>query len=68
MRAIFPLFSILILVSCQSPQNGPKVTLQDDVYYLASDALEGRESGTKGEKMATAYLAERFAAIGLEQK
>ena len=68
MRPIFYLFSILILVSCQGTKHNNQVTLQDDVYYLSSDALEGRESGTEGEKKATAYLAERFAAIGLAPK
>lgn len=38
--------------------------MRADVKYLASDALEGRGVGTKGEKLATAYLASRLEAAG----
>ncbi len=40
--------------------------LSHDVYVLASDSLEGRESGTIGERRAANYLAKRMAEIGLE--
>ena len=33
---------------------------------IASDALEGRETGTRGQKMAAAFIAEEFKQIGLE--
>lgn len=36
------------------------------VEYLASDALEGRATGTKGEALATAYAAQLFESFGLE--
>ena len=36
-----------------------------DVQYLSSDELEGRETGTKGEKMAVDYLVGKFQAVGL---
>ncbi len=39
-----------------------------DVVYLASDYLEGREAGTKGEMLAAEYIARRFEAIGLAPK
>jgi hypothetical protein len=40
--------------------------LQVDVVYLASDLLEGRETGRKGEEMAAAYIAGRLRQIGVE--
>lgn len=40
--------------------------LSYDVHYLASDALEGRFSGSTGAKVAAAFIAQRFAALGLE--
>ncbi|MCB0497825.1 MAG: M28 family peptidase [Cyclobacteriaceae bacterium] len=43
-------------------------TMQKDMEYLASDKLEGREVGTKGELMAAKYVAKRFKQIGLEPK
>ncbi len=36
-----------------------------DVAYLASDALEGRGTGTAGNDSAAAYIARRFRALGL---
>ncbi|NUO02492.1 MAG: M20/M25/M40 family metallo-hydrolase [Saprospiraceae bacterium] len=39
-----------------------------DVVYLASDYLEGREAGTKGEMLAAEYIARRFEEIGLSPK
>lgn len=42
---------------------------QDDLKKLltiiASDALEGRETGTRGQKMAAAFIVEEFKIIGL---
>src|SRR5580765_5846800 len=36
-----------------------------DVRYLASDALEGRGTGTAGNDSAAAYIARRFSSLGL---
>ncbi|HEX6098831.1 MAG TPA: M28 family metallopeptidase [Thermoanaerobaculia bacterium] len=36
------------------------------VYFLASDVLEGRESGTRGYDVAAAYVAAQFEAVGAE--
>ncbi|MFZ1331599.1 MAG: M28 family peptidase [Flavobacteriales bacterium] len=40
--------------------------MQTDVRFLASDALEGRESGTPGEKLAADHVVEQFKFIGLK--
>lgn len=39
--------------------------LRQHVTYLASDALDGRLTGTPGEKLATQYVADVFKGIGL---
>jgi len=44
------------------------VSLRDDVAFLASDALNGRETGTEGELLAANYIKERFTSIGLVPK
>lgn len=64
------LFIVLvsILVSCSKEKKGlPElgISLKNDVTFLASDELEGREIGTKGEKQAAEYIVNRFKAIGL---
>jgi hypothetical protein len=40
--------------------------LQKHVAYLSSDALEGRLTGTRGEKLSTEYVANAFLQLGLE--
>lgn len=42
--------------------------LKVDVVYLASDYLEGRETGKKGEQLAAEYIAYRFEQLGLAPK
>ena len=39
-----------------------------DVYTLADDSMQGRETGTMGEQMAARYLVDRFRSIGLSPK
>lgn len=40
--------------------------LRQDVVYLASEKLQGRGSGTRGNEMAAKYIAETFAKHGLK--
>lgn len=48
----------------------PPVVLEDemrsDLYYLASDRLEGRGVGTEGLDLAADYIATRFESLGLQ--
>jgi len=66
----------LVLVAtaaaCQPVRTGPRASLAPDslalhrdVFYLASDALAGRLTGTPGNDSAAAYIARRYAALGL---
>ncbi|MFT6165607.1 MAG: hypothetical protein ACJAV5_000572 [Vicingaceae bacterium] len=58
----------LVLFSCQEKKVDPLLMLKSDVQYLASDSLEGRESGTEGERLAAEYISKRMKAIGLTVK
>lgn len=40
--------------------------LKDNLSVLASDVLEGRGTGTRGQKMAAAFIASHFEEIGLK--
>ncbi|MFM9076368.1 MAG: arginyl aminopeptidase, partial [Bacteroidota bacterium] len=40
--------------------------LRDKLSIIASDALEGRMTGTRGQKMAAAFIAHHFREIGLK--
>jgi hypothetical protein len=39
--------------------------MKKDINYLASDALEGRRTGTKGEELARAYLEKRYRQMDI---
>ena len=40
--------------------------LRTHLSALAADSMEGREAGTRGQKMAARYLAEQYQKMGLE--
>jgi hypothetical protein len=42
--------------------------LRNEITYLASDKLEGRRTGTPGEKLAYEYLSSQFEKTGLIPK
>ena len=67
MRALKIVFVLGILFSCKEA-TVEKVTMQQDVTVLANDNMEGRETGTLGERLAAEYLVERFTNLGLEPK
>lgn len=59
----------LIIFQCnQSPIYQPINQITEDISILASDSLMGREVGTKGERMAAAYIADQFQKAGLNPK
>jgi len=43
-----------------------RARLSYDVHFLASDALEGRFSGSEGAKVAAQFVADRFRELGLK--
>src|SRR5437016_10743065 len=69
-------FILLILISCSrpapattnredtSPHSGPSLTdgaaMKAHIQKLASDDMEGRAPGGKGEELATAYIADFY--------
>jgi hypothetical protein len=42
-----------------------EVELKENLSILASDALEGRKTGTRGQKMAAAFISNYFSELGL---
>lgn len=70
-RPLLPIAAPLALLlaaaaPAQQPQSGAAERVRADVEFLASDLLEGRETGSRGYEIAAAYVASRFRAIGLE--
>ena len=65
MRLILLLFGLFIVVSCQET-TVKVVSMSEDVHFLANDSLEGRATGTEGERAAALYIQGRFEDLGLE--
>lgn len=65
------LIPLALVLSCGTVKTTPNNSqgseqLLKDVEILASDAYEGRKTGTKGAEMARAYLTTRLKEIGLQ--
>lgn len=64
------LLSAVGITSAQGTGETPPVIsierLRADVKYLASDPLQGRGVGTRGEELATDYIAAQFEKAGLK--
>ncbi len=67
MRLICLLCVALSVISCQKEVK-KKVTMKDDVFALADDTFNGRQTGTEGELQAAEYIENRFKEIGLKPK
>lgn len=60
-----------IVMAAQRMKKSDKLILnsiQQHVYFLADDKLEGRRAGTDGEKMAYEYILNQFNTNGLQPK
>ncbi len=59
---------MIIFGSCCSGQQIDQNKIQKHIKTLSSDSLQGRGTGTEGEKMAAAYIQSEFKKIGLDPK
>ncbi|MBK8309549.1 MAG: hypothetical protein IPL04_00385 [Chitinophagaceae bacterium] len=67
---------LCLIVACSSPKKGTVTksninvidSLKTHISYLADDKLEGRRTGTNGERLAVEYITKKFIEIGLEPK
>jgi hypothetical protein len=74
MKKFFPLVLVLLSFSVFGQNNVVKeyadqITekdLKDNLSIIASDAMEGRETGKRGQKMAAAFIASTFHDLGLQ--
>ncbi len=58
---------LALFISCKQT-NINENSIESDVAFLASDALEGRQTGTEGEKKAAEFITKRFKDLGLTEK
>ncbi len=70
-RILWFLLLISTFSSAQKLKKADKFVLaglQTHISFLADDKLEGRRTGTAGEKLAYEYISKQFEAIGLIAK
>jgi Zn-dependent M28 family amino/carboxypeptidase len=67
MRNILFLIFLCFLISCKESIN-QETRIKEDATFLASDELEGRQTGTKGGKAAASYIEKRFEELALTPK
>lgn len=67
MNNLIKITFFVFLLSC-----GQDITyennIKEDLIFLADDKLEGRKTGTEGEKLAAKYISERFEKLNLSDK
>ncbi len=69
---LFPILCILFLAAAlpawvaDAPPAISAERIKADIAYLASDRLEGRGPGTRGEELTTDYIAGEFKKAGLK--
>lgn len=71
MRNTIYILLICLLTCCKNTDQSVTYTARDfktDISYLASDQLQGRETGTEFEQIAADYIAKRMKESGLEPK
>ncbi|MCA1714512.1 MAG: aminopeptidase, partial [Gammaproteobacteria bacterium] len=72
-RLLLPACLLVITACDRAPTTPPAAPASDaaagrieaDVRQLADDRMEGRETGTRGYALASAYVAQRYEQIGL---
>jgi len=67
MKQVSLLVIFLSLFACKQEYK-PENRIKEDVVFLSDDKLEGRQTGSEGEKEAGDYIAKRFKDLGLEPK
>lgn len=60
------LFTLALSVSLQAQTSTEN--LKKHIYYLASEKLKGRGTGSTGEKLAYKYISKQFKKYGLKPK
>ena len=72
LRRAAPITGFVVLAACRTAAvrsesaSVDTANIRRDIAHLASDALEGRGTGTVGNDSAAAYLARRYEALKLE--
>jgi Zn-dependent M28 family amino/carboxypeptidase len=66
LRILLASTGLILAVAAQAAEHFDGKTWWDTVKVLADDKLEGRDTGTAGERQAQAYIVSRLRALGVE--
>ncbi len=72
MKYSISILILFLIISCNTSKNTSRTItitsaqVQEIVYYLASDELEGRYTGTIGIDKAATYIENKFKEIGIK--
>ena len=61
------IFLLIFSISCTSTSKYSNQIISD-LTFLSSDDLEGRATGSEGERIAAKYISERFKNLNIEAK
>lgn len=67
MKNLLFIIFLIAFISCKKEVT-IETKIKEDVSFLADDKLEGRQTGTEGEKLAADYISKRFENLGLSPK
>ncbi|MEA2327160.1 MAG: hypothetical protein QOE68_2119 [Thermoanaerobaculia bacterium] len=65
-RRLIPLLIIICCVAATAETHVRPSAIASHIHFLASDALEGRETGMRGFEVAAEYVRAQFQTIGLQ--
>ena len=68
MRRFIAFLIFISIFACKKESDNKVISLEDDVAYLADDALKGRATGTDGERAAADYIAKRLKEMRIGAK
>lgn len=66
MKIFLTLFTLSLLTCTLQAQQFNEATIRKHIKILASDSLQGRGTGTEGERMAAAYLQAQLKKLNLK--
>jgi hypothetical protein len=66
LRRLIPLLIFVLCADAQAQMSVRPTAIASHIHFLADDALEGREPGTRGFEVAAEYVRAQFAVVGLE--
>ena len=72
MKYSIPILILFLIIGCNTSKNNSRTIIitsaqvQEIVYYLTSDEIKGRETGSEGIDNTATYIENKFKAFGIK--